>query len=400
MRLMKKTDDLPLPHRMEGSRGVPIEQGTITKATGGKAQEERIGRTLSYRALIWRRFLRNRMAVVSICIIALLYLSVLPAELTAPYGPHTRNLDFIGAPPQRIRFIDGEGRLHLRPFVYGLRQERDPRTLRRRYVLDTTRRFPLGLFVRGEGYRFGFFQSNLHLVGVKGGYLFLMGTDKQGRDLFSRVIYGGRVSMTVGLVGVVINIVMGTLIGLISGYFGGRVDDIIQRGIEVLLSFPSIPLWMALSAAVPNYWSPIRVFFAVTIILSLLRWGSLARVVRGMTLSLKSEEFILAARVNGGTTWWILIRHLLPGNVSYVIVAATLAIPAMILGETALSFLGLGIRPPMVSWGVLLQQAQDVTVIAQQPWQIIPVAMVVLSVLAFNFMGDGLRDAVDPLSKR
>jgi len=325
---------------------------------------------------------------------------VLPAEFVAPYGNDHRHRDYLSAPPQLVRFIDRKDGFSLRPFVYRLKVERDPVTLRKRYVVDETAKFYPRLFVRGDEYKFLFFRSNLHLWGVKDGYAFLLGTDVQGKDMFSRIIYGGRVSLTVGLMGVMISMVLGTLIGLTSGYFGGRVDDVIQRGIEVLMSFPGIPLWIALSAAIPPGWDPIKVFFAITVILSIIGWGGLARVVRGMTLSLKGEEFILAARMNGGTTWWIVTRHLLIGNISYIIVSLTLAIPGMILGETALSFLGLGIQPPMTSWGVLLQQAQDITVLAHQPWLVIPVVMVIVSTLAFNFLGDGMRDAADPLTHR
>ena len=347
---------------------------------------------VSYWSLIRRRFLRNRAAVAGMVVMSLFYLVMLPAEFTAPYGLQERHRDFVAAPPQRVRFVDMERRLSIRPFVYGLSKQRDPKSFRRTYTIDTNVKFNIRLFDYDS-------EGNMHLFGARDGYVFLLGTDLQGRDMLSRIIYGGRVSLTVGLLGVTISLTIGTMIGLVSGYFGGRVDNIIQRSIEILMSFPSIPLWLALSAALPAEWNPIKVFFSVTIILSIIGWGGLARVVRGMTLAMKTEEYVEAARMNGGTTWWILSRHLLPGNVSYIIVQATLAVPSMILGETALSFLGLGIRPPMTSWGVLLKQAQDTTVIAHQPWLILPVVLVVISVLCLNFVGDGMRDAADPFSR-
>ena len=348
--------------------------------------------TVSYWSLIRRKFFRNKAAVAGMSIMTLFYLTMLPAEFTAPYQLQARHRDFVSAPPQKVRFIDMETGFNLRPFVYGLRKHRDPKSFRRIYTVDTSVKFDIRLFSYDS-------KDSVHLFGVSDGYMFLLGTDLQGRDMLSRVIYGGRVSLTVGLLGVVISLTIGTIIGLISGYFGGRVDNVIQRSIEVLMSFPSIPLWLALSAALPPDWNPIKVFFSVTIILSVIGWGGLGRVVRGMTLAMKTEEYVEAAKMNGGTTWWILSRHLLPGNVSYIIVQATLAVPSMILGETTLSFLGLGIRPPMTSWGVLLTQAQDTTVIAHQPWLILPVVLVVMSVLCLNFIGDGMRDAADPFSR-
>ena len=379
--------------------GEPLRAGQ-PRAPQKEIDIERLESSLSYWALIRYKFLQNKLAVLGLVLIGLFFLLVLPAEFTAPYKLTKRHRRHIAAPPQMIHFFDSEGRFHLRPFVYGLKEVRNPVTLRITYKSDPEQMFLLGLFVRGEEYKLLFFRSNIHLFGVQHGYFFLLGTDLQGKDMWSRIIYGGRISLTVGLVGVLISLVLGTLIGIVSGYLGGSVDDLIQRAIEILMSFPSIPLWMALSAAVPDTWNPIQVFFMITIILSIVGWGGLARVVRGMTLSLKNEDFIPAARINGADLWWIVTRHLLPGNISYLIVSATLAIPGMILGETALSFLGLGIRPPMTSWGVLLQQAQDVTVLAHQPWLTSPVIMVIISVLCFNFIGDGMRDAADPFSSR
>ena len=354
----------------------------------------------SYWGLIWWRYKRNRIGVVGGIALLLLYALVLPAELTAPYPLNERHTGFLDVPPQFLRFITPDGRFSLRPFVYGLKQERDPETLRRLYVPNEEEIYPVGLFVPGEESRsFLGLTWDRHLLGVESpGKLFLLGTDTQGRDLFSQLLYGGRISLTVGLVGVALSLVLGGIVGLVSGYLGSIVDDLIQRGIEVMISFPSIPLWIALSAAIPAEWNSIQVFFGITVILSSIGWGGLARVVRGMTLSLQNEDYVKAGRINGATTWWIVTRHLFPGTLSYMIVAATLAIPGMILGETALSFLGLGIQPPMVSWGVLLKQAQDITVLAHKPWLIAPVFFLTVAVLSFNFLGDGLRDAADPFS--
>ena len=379
------------------------DPGTQTEtATAGSSSEGLsdllVTQQVSYRQLLYLRFLRNRLAVAGFWILAILYVVALGAEFFAPYDKITRFGDIL-APPRLPRFVDADGRFHLRPFVYAYEKGRDPETLRRTYVADTTERYPLGLFVRGDEYEFLFIQSNVHLFGVEGAEVFLLGTDNQGRDLFSRVIYGARLSTTIGLCGVAISLVLGIIIGMISGYLGGIVDQAIQRGIEVLLSFPSIPLWLALSALLPLDWSPRRIFFFITIILSILNWGSLARIVRGLTLSVKNEEYVLSARMGGGGRWWIIRRHLFPANLSYAIVAATLSVPEMILGETALSFLGLGLRPPAVSWGVLLQASQKVSVLGVAPWLVSPVAFVIVTVLAFNFVGDGLRDAVDPHSR-
>ena len=278
-----------------------------------------------------------------------------------------------------------------------MEQRTNPRTFKREYVTDTSVRHSLQIFPETAPYKMFGLELRHKLFGFSDGTGHFLGTDNQGRDMLSRTIHGGRVSLLIGLIGVAISMIIGTIAGIVSGLAGGWVDNTIQRLIEVLLSFPTIPLWMAFSAAVPSTWSPLNVFFVMSIIISFIGWASLARVVRGITLSLKNEEYIEAARINGGGTWWIVIQHLLPGNFSYIIVALTLAIPNMILGETALSFLGLGIRPPMVSWGTLLQTSQDINVVATQPWVVVSAAVpIILAVLAFNFVGDGLRDATDP----
>jgi peptide/nickel transport system permease protein len=328
-------------------------------------------------------------------ILAFFYLVAIFAEFFAPYHYATENFRLRHVPPQRLHFVSPDG-FHLPPFVFGLKQTRDPSTLEIVYREDPVVRYPVRFFARGDRVRFlGLWETNLHFLGADGP-LFLLGTDRMGRDLLSRIIYGARVSLTVGLVGVALSIFLGSVLGTISGYWGGRVDTAIQRVIEVLSAFPSIPLWMALAAALPPEWSTIQVYFGITIILSLLSWGGLARQVRGKVLAYRDQEYVLAARAAGAGHRYILFRHLLPGCYSHLIVIATLAIPGMILGETALSFLGLGIRPPMTSWGVLLEESRRVTVLMSYPWLLLPAIPVLIVVIAFNFLGDALRDAADP----
>ena len=367
-----------------------------TEAVAWSPPAEREPEPLSYSQLVWRRFLRNRMAVIALVLIAGLYLVTIPAEFTAPFGPTDRFMGAINLPPQSVHVVDAQGGLHW-PFVYALEQKLDPKTFRRVFTVDEETRFYLQLLPLTAPYEMFGVTLDRKLFGFSdGGSGHLLGTDNQGRDMLSRTIHGGRVSLLVGLIGVAISMVIGTLVGLVSGLAGGWVDNVIQRFIEVILTFPNIPLWMAFSASIPDTWTPVQVFFMMSIIISFIGWTPLARVVRGITLSIKNEEYVTASRISGAGGWWIIRHHLLPGNTSYIIVSLTLAIPAMILGETALSFLGLGIRPPMVSWGSLLQTSQDINVIANQPWVVFSAAVpVVLAVLSFNFIGDGIRDAID-----
>ena len=345
--------------------------------------------------LMWRKLRRHRLALAGATVLALLYLVAIFAEFFAPHDIFQRHNDYINAPPQLVRVFD-EGSVRL-PFVYPLVQTRNEVTLRREYTADTTRRLPLVLFVRGDPYKlWGIFRTNVHFFGTQGGEAFLLGTDRLGRDMLSRVIHGARISLSIGLVGVFISFVLGCILGGISGYYGGTADLIVQRAIEFIISIPTIPLWMALSAALPANWPALRVYFAITVILALQGWAGLARVVRGKLLELREEDFVMAARIAGQGAGDIIRRHLLPSFMSYLIVNITLAIPGMILGETALSFLGLGLRPPVVSWGVLLKDAQNFRTVAIHPWLLIPGIFVVVTVLMFNFLGDGLRDAADP----
>jgi len=347
--------------------------------------------------LIWRRFVKHKLALVAALVLAMLYITgPLLAGFFSTADVSTRHRAYVYAPPTPVHFIH-EGQLRL-PFVYGLEGTRDPVTLARNYAADTSQLYALRFFVRGEPYKLlGFIETDIRFIGVEeGGALFLFGTDELGRDMYSRTLHGARISLTIGLIGVFISFILGCLLGGISGYFGGVPDMLIQRLIEFLISIPTLPLWMALSAAVPTTWSPLATYFMITVILSIVGWTGLARVVRGKLLQLREEDYVMAAKISGATDWRIIRTHLLPGFMSYLIVHMTLAVPAMILGETALSFIGVGLRAPIVSWGVQLQQAQNVRTLALHPWLLIPAIFVVITVLCFNFVGDGLRDAADP----
>ncbi len=360
----------------------------------------------SYASLVWWKFKRNRVAVVGGVILLTFYISfVLLPEFISPYALQ-HSSDYAEAGPTPIHFVDQAGKFHLRPFVYGMEQKLDFVTRSRTYVEDTTRMYPLQFFVRGDPYKlFGLIPVDLHLYGVdqksdEQAIVLLMGADALGRDWFTRIMYGGRLSLLIGLIGQVMTIVFGTILGVLSGFYGGAVDQIIQRSTEFLSSFPDIPLFMALSAAIPSFWPPLTSYFMLTIILSFVRWGGLARQVRGLILSLREREYALAAKSAGATDARVMFRHLMPGTMSHVIVIATLAIPGMILAETALSWLGLGIRPPLTSWGVLLQDAASVRAIHNTPWELWTVPFILIAILAYNMLGDGLRDALDPYGTR
>jgi len=346
--------------------------------------------------LMWRKFRRHRLALVGAAVLAVFYLGALFAEFLAPSVPSERYAKMAFAPPQRVRLLH-QGRLR-GPFVYGYQRTTDPVTLQKNYSADEAQLVPIRLFVRGPEYRlWGLFAGDRHLFGsADGAPVMLLGADSFGRDLLTRNIYAARVSLSVGLAAVLVSFVLGVILGGISGYFGGTVDLAIQRFIEFLMSLPTIPVWMGLSAALPLDWSSIKVYFVVTLILSIIGWTGLARVVRGKFLELREGDFVTAARISGAREASIIAAHLVPAFMSYLIVHLTLAIPRIILGETALSFLGLGIRPPAVSWGTLLKDAQNVETVVLYPWLMLPALFVVAAVLMFNFLGDGLRDAADP----
>jgi peptide/nickel transport system permease protein len=373
------------------------------EAQESKALEEKGPREEEfYRAgqwqLVWWKFRRHRLAQLAMVVLSVFYFIAIFAEFISPIDPNKRYKNNTEQTPVKIHLRDVQGNWHM-PFMYGVIRERDKVTMRPKYVEDTTILYPVRLFVHGDPYKFwGLFPADLHLFGTgwEEAPLFLLGSDTLGRDILSRIFYGGRISLTVGLIGIALSFVFGLALGGIAGLFGGVVDEIIMRVIDVLVSLPSIPLWMSLAAALPQNWPQLKTYFFVTIILSILGWTGLARTVRGKMLSLREEDYILAARLDGENESSIISRYMLPGFASYIIVSLTISIPGMILGETSLSFLGIGLRSPTISWGVMLNDAQNLSVIAQIPWLLWPVAFVVLAVLMFNFLGDGLRDAADP----
>ena len=362
--------------------------------------EQSGGKVLTVSQLVWARFRRNRPAVWSMFFLIFMYTVTALAPFVAPYGVRTTHSQYAGCHPNLIRFVDATGTFHLRPFVYGLGTKVDAKTFAKIYPVDTTHVYPVHFFARGEPYKLlGLITADIHLFQVAApGKVFLLGTDQRGRDMFSRILFGAQVSLTVGLIGVALSILIGSFFGVVTGYFGGAVDNVVQRIIEALMAFPQIPLWLALSAALPASLSPIMVYFGVTIVLSIVNWGGLARQVRAKVLSLRDMDYVVSARLTNCSDLRIIARHLFPNAISQVLVVATLAIPGMILGETALSFLGLGIRPPMTSWGLLLSEAQEVRVLLKQPWLLSPVAFVMAVSIAFNFLGDGMRDAADPFA--
>jgi peptide/nickel transport system permease protein len=346
--------------------------------------------------LIWKRFRRHRVAVVSLSLLLLLYFLAFTYEFWTPYDPLTKHPGFVNTPPTQIHFFDREGNFR-GPFVYGLRYELNMDTFERVYVEDPSRIYPLQFFASGERYRFwGVAEGFTRFFTAGEGKVFLLGTDDLGQDVFSRILAASRISLTVGLVGVFIAFILGASLGGISGFYGGLVDVAIMRLTEVLSAIPQIPLWIALAAIVPLTWSSTQVYFTITVILSILSWTALARQVRAKLLELREQDYVTAAKIAGASDLRVIFDHLLPAYISLLIVSMTLAIPSMILAETALSFLGLGIRPPAVSWGTLLQGAQNISNIALRPWLLTPAIFVIAAVLLFNFVGDGLRDAADP----
>jgi peptide/nickel transport system permease protein len=371
---------------------------TATSAASGSIPN------LSQWQMVRRQFARHKLALVGLYLLGALYVVAVFGEFFAPYPAGWRSVDHSFCPPQPLRWSFSHG-LH----TYALVAQENPITLVRTYTEDRQRVVRLGLFTRGEPYRlWGLIPWDRHFLGVRAGKeaggvvppFYLLGADRVGHDLLSRAIYGARISLSVGLVAIGATFLLGVILGGISGYVGGWVDTVIQRVIEIINAFPHLPLWLGLAAALPQDWSPLRMYFGITILLSLLTWTGLARVVRGKLLALREEDYAVAARLLGASHGRIIVRHLLPGFSSHIIVSLTLAIPGMILGETALSFLGLGLRPPVVSWGVMLQDCMNIQVVASYPWLMLPSFLIILTVLSFNFLGDGLRDAADPYARR
>ena len=358
----------------------------------------------NYWSLVWWKFRRNRLAVIGAIILSIYYITcIFFAEFFAPY-PKDLESNYLEARPTYIQFRDDAGNFSLRPFVYSLEEKIDVATRSRVYEYDKTVKYPIYFFVKGEPYKLlGFIPADRHFFGTDpanpDAKVFLMGTDKLGRDQFSRILYGGRISLFIGLFSVAVFLFIGVTLGAISGYYGGATDIIVMRITELLSAFPQEPLFLALGAAVPVAWPSTRVFFIVTILLALVQWGGLARQVRGLVLSGREEQYVLAAQSFGASDRRIIFNHLIPATMSHVIVIATLKIPQMILLETALSFLGLGLVPPTVSWGTLLQNANTVRAISFAPWYLFAVPFILLSIMAYNMLGDGLRDAMDPYSK-
>ncbi|RME43199.1 MAG: ABC transporter permease [Chloroflexi bacterium] len=371
---------------------------TATRASDKRDLHDESYYLASQWQLVWRKFRKHRLALIGMSVLAVFYITAIFADFFAVNPYQNRHAEFALAPPQALHFLDKQGRFHFPPFVYAQKQTLNMETLRREYSDDTSMRYPVRLFAHGYSYRLlGLIETDIHLFGIEGDTKwFPFGTDEFGRDLYSRNIFASRISLSIGFVGVFLGFAIGCLVGGVSGYFGGTVDLIIQRLIEFIISIPTIPLWIALAAALPAHWSSVQVYFGITVVLATVGWTGLARTVRGKLLETREADFVMAARISNVSDFHIIVKHLLPSFASYLIVSLTLGIPGMILGETALSFLGIGIRPPAVSWGVLLQDAQNIRSIAQSPWLFIPAFFVVVAVLCFNFVGDGLRDAADP----
>lgn len=384
-------DSVQLEQKSSELRGL-YEEGLQEGAEQQGLSEKEARFAASQWTMIWRRFRRNKIAMLGGVVVLIYYVIALFANFIAPYTLQTRFVKQVYLPPQPVYFFD-EGKL--KPHVYEVKSSYDEDL--RRVFTRTDKKIYLEFFAKGESYKLmGLFETDVHLFQAPGGLVAILGTDRQGRDMLTRVLIGGQISLTIGLVGVVLSLILGTILGIVSGYYGGLVDEAIQRLIEVVRAFPSIPLWMALSAAVPRDWSQVQTYFAITLILSLIGWTWLARQLRGVVLSLRESDYIMAARLAGASDSRIIFKHLVPATIGQIIVVATLSLPAMILAETALSYLGLGLRPPTTSWGVLLKEVQNLESLALYPWVFSPAVIIVIVTIAFSFLGDGLRDAADP----
>ncbi|MCD6291154.1 MAG: ABC transporter permease [Anaerolineae bacterium] len=361
------------------------------------AEEER---REGYFELVWQRFKKSKAAIVGgLMVLALAVLAAM-ADFFTPVDPSVLDMKASFTPPSRIHFIDADGHFHLRPFVYNLTIELDPKTYQPIWTEDTSQRYEIKFFVKSWEYKlFGIIPTRLHLFGVdEGGTIYLLGTDKMGRDLWGRSCLAGRVSLTMGLFATFISISVGSVLGVVSGYYGGWIDTLLQRFVEFMNSFPQLPLWMALTAVIPKTWGSGTIFMMMAVIFALLSWTVLAREVRGKAMAFRETDFILAAKEMGASDLRIIFVHLYPNCLSHVIVVLTLMIPQIILAEAFLSFLGLGIQEPLVSWGFLMKNAQNLQTLGVHPWIMSPVVFIIIAVLGFNFLGDGLRDAADPYS--
>jgi len=350
--------------------------------------------------LMWWRFKKNRVAVVGTAVYFLFILIAIFAEFVSPTTKQFRDKSYTYGPPQRVHFLDEQGKFHLQPFVYDTKSTLNKETFDWEIVEDTSQRIPIQFFVTREPYEmWGLFESNIHLFGIPDGTLHLLGTDDLGRDILSRTIYATRVSLSIGIFGILTSFVIGLAIGGTAGYFGGRIDNILQRFIEFMVSLPQYPIWMSLAAAVPKEWPPMRIYLLITIMIGFFSWTGLARRLRGLVLSIRNEDYAISAKISGCSDGYIILRHMLPTCLSYIIVDLTVSFPGMILGETALSFLGLGLQAPVVSWGVLLNKVSQLETIIMYPWFLYPAVPLILAMLSVNLIGDGLRDAADPYSK-
>jgi peptide/nickel transport system permease protein len=395
-----QASDLPMRAVADGAY-IPVDDPSSVVSLGqdtGRPQENE-----SYFQLVWRRFRRSTVSIVGGAMVLTLAMLAIFADFFSPTSIYEINLPNAFIPPQQIHFgNDANGVFHWGPFVYNYTYELDPATFQVHWVEDTSKTYPIHFFVQGSEYKIlGLIPSNIHFFGVEeGGTVYLLGTDKLGRDLWGKACEAGRISLTMGLFGTIISVLVGSVLGVASGYYGGGIDNALQRFTEFVAAFPQLPLWMALAALVPKTADSFSVFVIMACIFALLTWTTLAREVRGKVLSLRETDFILAAKEMGASDARIIFRHLYPNTLSHVIVILTLTIPGVILAESFLSFLGIGITEPLISWGLMMRNTQDIQTLGQNAWILAPIAFIVIAVLGFNFLGDGLRDAADPYAAK